>query len=112
MREGRKYCTIFSQKEKSNTLHSFMAFPKMTYYLDDPSKILKDYVQNYEFSGSFGFTLSKTHQLYDSQGENYYFIAAFKSLIFLMDLRSDVWSMFEKCAPLHVVMETTKSHCV
>lgn len=85
-----------------------MAFPKMTYYLDDPPRILKDYVQNYEFSGSFGFTLSKTHQLHDSQGENSYFIAAFKSLIFLMErldhLRPDVWSMFEKCVPLHVVI--------
>lgn len=86
----------------------------MTYYLDDPSRILKDYVQNYEFSGSFGFTLSKTHQLHDSHGENYYFIAAFKTLIFLMErldhLRPTVCSVFEKCVPLHVVMKTTRSH--
>lgn len=86
----------------------------MTYYLDDLSRILKDYVQNYEFSGSFGFTLSKTHQLHDSQGENYCFIAAFKSLIFLMEafdhLRPTVCSMFEKCIPLHVVTKITRSH--
>lgn len=91
-----------------------MAFPKMTYYLDDLARILKDYVQNYEFSGSFGFTLSKTHQLHDSQDENYCFIAAFKSLIFLMKaldrLRPTICSMFEKCVPLHVAMKTTRPH--